>query len=141
MRSKQPARAEHLLRRRLGGFLVLMAAALMAGAQGLEAPADAVDALTLYQYRLLQVGSRLRGYPPEALKRRLEGTAIVALHVSAAGTLSRQTLVHASGHPQLDEHALALLAQAVPLTEIPTALQNRPFVVRVAVAFKLPADN
>jgi len=141
MRSKQPARPERLWRRRLGGFLALMAAALVAGAQYLEAPAGAAAALTLYQYRLLQVGSRLRGYPPEALNRRLEGTTIVALHVSAAGTLSRQTLVQPSGQQLLDEHALALLAQAVPLTEIPTALQNRPFIVRVAVAFKLPADN
>ena len=121
-----------------------MALAALSGAAQAQTPGTAeagVAALQLYQYRLLQVGTRLRGYPPEALRRRLEGTATVALHVSEAGTLSYQTLVHSSGQSVLDDHALALLALAVPLTEIPSALQNRAFIVRVAVAFRLPEDD
>ena len=141
MHSKPPAGLERLWRRQLAGFVALLAAALGALAQDLGPHADAAAAVALYQYRLLQVGSRLRGYPPEALKSRLQGTATVALHLSAAGSLTRQVLVESSGSPLLDEHALALLAQAVPLTEIPATLQNRPFIVRVAVAFKLPADH
>ena len=97
-------------------------------------------ALRLYQYRLLQVGTRLRSYPPEALVSRLEGTTSISLQVSAEGTLASQTIIQSSGHRILDEHALAVLAQAVPLTEIPSALHNRAFIVHIVVDFVLPKN-
>ena len=42
------------------------------------------------------------------------------------------------GHALLDQGALDLLARAVPLTEIPSTLQNKAFAIRIAIAFRLP---
>lgn len=137
MRSRRPA-AIDAVRQALSPFL-LAALVLASPAGSQEGGADA--ALQLYGYRLLQSGTRLRGYPPEARRLRLEGTATISLHVSAEGILTRQSVVQSSGHTILDEHALDLLARAVPLTEIPSALQNRPFIVRIAVAFALPEEQ
>ncbi|MBI2315476.1 MAG: TonB family protein [Betaproteobacteria bacterium] len=121
--------------------LALLAAPFLPlGAQAQEGDERAA-ALELYRYRLLRAGTRLRGYPQEALALRLEGQTGVLLHINGQGALARSTVTRSSGHRILDEHALALLAAAVPLTEIPTALQNTDFAVRVVVAFALPKDN
>jgi len=95
-------------------------------------------ALQLYGLRLLQTGSKLRSYPQEAVERKISGTALVELAIDAHGSLIRQTLLQSSGHALLDEHALAMLAKAVPVTEIPGNLKNAAFTIRVAVAFALP---
>lgn len=121
-------------------FRALLASLLLSAstlAQEIDVMAAAQQ---LYQYRLLQVGTRLRGYPPEALASRLEGSTTISLHISAEGALARQSVIQSSGHRILDEYALALLATAVPLTEIPSALHNRAFIVRVVVNFALPKD-
>lgn len=123
-----------LLRTLLATPFVSLAAAAQEGG-------EISAALELYQYRLLQAGTRLRGYPQEALAMRLEGQATILLHIDPRGVLARSTVIQSSGHRVLDQYALALLASAVPLTEIPSALQNRRFAVRVVVAFALPKDN
>ena len=119
----------------------LLASLLLSAATSAQETDEMAAALQLYQYRLLQVGTRLRGYPPEALGAHLEGATTISLHISAEGTLARQTVIQSSGHRVLDEHALALLALAVPLTEMPSALHNTAFIVRIVVAFALPKDN
>jgi protein TonB len=124
-----------LLLRALSASLLLSVSAAAQDAEAIGA------ALELYQYRLLQAGTRLRGYPPEALNSRLEGSTTVSVHISAEGALTHQAVIQSSGHRVLDEHALGLLALAVPLTEIPRALQNRAFVVRIVVAFVLPKED
>ena len=95
-------------------------------------------ALELYRYRLIQTGTRLRAYPRQAVEQRLEGMATVDLIIAGNGTIARATLTGSSGHASLDDYAMALLAEAVPLTEIPSALQNSRFALRVSIAFKIP---
>lgn len=123
---------------------VLLAAFVLAAptcAQTGGADASITAALELFQYRLVQTGMRVRGYPPQALRAKQTGTAVVAMRVAADGSLSGHRLVQSTGHAVLDDHAIVLLAQAVPLTEIPAALQNRAFVVRVAIAFVLSSQD
>ncbi len=96
------------------------------------------SALELYGIRLLQTGSRLRNYPEEAFREKLAGTAIVALAVGVNGNLERQTLLQSTGHRILDEHAMAMLAKAVPATEIPANLRTTAFTIQVSVVFALP---
>jgi protein TonB len=119
----------------------LFASLLLSVSAAAQDPEAIGAALQLYQYRLLQVGTKLRGYPPEAVNSRLEGSTTVSLHISAGGALTHQSVIQSSGHRVLDEHALALLALAVPLTEIPLALHNRAFIVRIVVAFVLPKEE
>lgn len=140
MRSRPPAAADAVTVRR-ALVLALLAAPLFPFAALAQEAEERAAALELYRYRLLRAGTRLRGYPQEALAQRLEGQTSVLLNIDGQGALARSTVTRSSGHRILDEHALALLAAAVPLTEIPAALQNKSFVVRVVVAFSLPKDN
>ena len=120
-----------------GPLLILaLAGALLCSPAGSAEPDR--SALELYGLRLLQTGSRLRSYPQEAVRDQLSGTAVVELSLDAQGRLERQRLVRSSGHATLDSHALAMLARAVPETEIPTTLGNTAFTIQVAVVFALP---
>lgn len=115
--------------------LVLACLLLPLAAAGAEPDRSALE---LYGIRLLQTGSRLRNYPEEAFREKLAGTAVVALAIGADGKLDRQTLLRSAGHAVLDEHAMAMLARAVPATEIPTNLRNTAFTIQVSVVFALP---
>ena len=119
---------------------LIMAPVALAQAPSVESALESTTAtaLELYRYRLLAAGTRLRLYPEAAVKQFLEGTAIVDLSVATDGSLKGLQLVRSSGHKLLDDAATATLERAVPLTEIPQALQNRIFSVRVVVVFKLP---
>ena len=120
-------------------LLALMLCSLALTAQAASPDGPELDAaLELYGARLLQTGARLRAYPAQAAERREEGTAQVDVTVGADGMLLRQELLRTSGYALLDAHALAMLAQAVPLTEVPRALQQRVFRVTVTVVFRLP---
>lgn len=104
--------------------------------RGQSAEIDA--ALQLYTYKLVQAGMKIRSYPAEAQTRAEEGTVTVQIRMSPSGKLQSANLIESSGHASLDRHALELLGQAVPMTEIPAALHNRAFEFRVVLSFKLP---
>lgn len=128
---------------RLGPAAVtLLLLAILAGAARAQSPEtqspETQAALQLYRYRLVQTGTKLRSYPADAVAQGLEGTAAVDIAISADGMPARITLVSSSGHAVLDSHGLDLLTRAVPRTEIPTALHNRAFALRVALVFVLP---
>jgi protein TonB len=122
----------------LQACLALPLAGLLAADAIAQSQAEIETALELYRYRLLQSGTRLRAYPPEALEQELEGTVSAELIIAGDGTLRSVTLLSSSGHAVLDQGALDLLARAVPLTEIPSTLQNKAFAIRIAIVFKLP---
>jgi len=128
-----PARRSALL-----ACLALPAGGLLAAAAFAQSQPEIETALELYRYRLLQSGTRLRAYPPEALEQELEGTVSLELIIAGDGTLRSATLLSSSGHAVLDQGALDLLARAVPLTEIPSTLQNKAFAIRIAIVFRLP---
>lgn len=120
--------------------------ALAAGAAASPAPAspsarplaEQEAALELFRARLMQAVRRHGGYPAQSLEQKLEGDVAFEVGVGADGALSRVDLARSSGHALLDRDAAGLLGRAVPLTEIPQALQNRPFVILVQLAFRLP---
>ena len=100
--------------------------------------AETDAALELYRYKLYQTGMKISSYPEEAIARGEEGTVTVEIRMNADGSLAGALLIESSGHAPLDHHALDLLARAVPMTDVPPALHNRPFTFRVAMAFALP---
>jgi periplasmic protein TonB len=99
------------------------------------------DALQLYGARLLQVSAKVRSYPEAAVAQQIEGTVQVNVTVGADGKLKQRELIRSSGHALLDEHALAMVETAVPLTEIPLALKNRQFLAMVTFVFSLAGQN
>ena len=119
------------------GIAALLVACLLQTSPAAGAEPDA-SALELYGIRLIQTGSRLRNYPEEAFREKLSGTAVVALAIGADGKLAQQTLLRSAGHAVLDEHSMAMLAKAVPDTEIPANLRNTAFTIQVSVVFALP---
>lgn len=138
MRSKPPAAADprrrHLLRR-LGAVTLIVPLRLAAQ----TATSEELDvALELYRLRLFQAIARLRAYPREALDQGLEGTAAFDLVISGAGSIKQLDIRESSGVPLLDREAAAQIRTAVPLTQIPLALQNKAFAIRLAIAFRLP---
>ncbi len=95
-------------------------------------------ALQLYRAMLLQSAMQRRGYPAQALARRLSGAVDIEITVGADGKLQHETLIGSSGHTLLDEDALGLLQLAVPLTAIPPALVGRAFRLTVSVNYAIP---
>lgn len=139
MRWKLPAGAD--LRRRLAlrGLLAWSCLCTVVPGFAREDTTGETDvALELYRLRLFQAASRLRLYPPEALERRLQGTTGLELVVAGDGSVKTLRMTASSGEPVLDEQAAALVRAAVPLTQIPLALQNRAFAIRLAIVFRLP---
>lgn len=122
--------------------IALAAPALPALAQTSPAAAQQEDeldaALQLYRARLLQTAQRRRSYPAEALEQRITGTVNVEITVSGDGRLKQKRLLTSSSHGSLDTHALQLLEEAAPLTEVPSALKGRAFRVPVTVNYVLP---
>lgn len=51
-------------------------------------------------------GNRPPSYPVEAIRRRLEGTVLLRLHIAASGRIERVEIVETSGHVVLDRAAV-----------------------------------
>ncbi len=125
----------------LSGFIAALSLTLvfvMPPTAHAQSQAEVEAALDLYIYRLVQSMTRVRSYPQQALDEQLEGDCAVELVVADNGTLKSVTIIAPTSHAILDEHALSLARRLVPLTEIPTTLQNKTFAVRFAMAFRLP---
>ena len=103
-----------------------------------QSQAEIEAALDLYVYRLVQSMRRVRSYPQQALDEGLEGDCAVELVLAQDGTLKSVTVIAPTGHAILDEHARDLARRLVPLTQIPSTLQNKAFAIRFAMAFRLP---
>lgn len=64
---------------------------------------------------------RLWSYPPEALARRQEGTALIRFTIDASGALTGYHVLTTSGSSPLDEGALAVIRAAAPYAPFPAA--------------------
>jgi TonB family protein len=132
-----PAGAFRLVRIAIAALGLALACAWPPAARA-QSQAEIEAALDLYIYRLVQSMRQVRSYPQQALDEQLEGDCAVELVLSQDGTLRSVTVITSTGHAILDEHARDLARRLVPLTEIPSTLQNKAFAVRFAMAFRLP---
>lgn len=126
--------------RRIALCLAWLAAGIFGQAlaqAGAISPAELTAAIEFYQYRLARAVTKVRTYPAAAREQAITGTTLVEFTVLANGELGSRTVAQSSGHALLDEAALETVARAVPLTEIPVALQNRAFGARIAIAFSI----
>jgi len=76
-------------------------------------------------------------YPRLALMRRLQGTTDIKLDVSADGNLKSLRVTRSSGFEILDEQALKMVKESMPLPALPDALRGHEFAIDIPVAFKL----
>jgi protein TonB len=79
-----------------------------------------------YESYLLQIRRKIESlwsYPPQAVSRRLEGSAVIRFTIDARGGLSDYYVTSTSGSPVLDEGALAVVRAASPFSPLPPAFK------------------
>ena len=74
-----------------------------------------------WQAQLMAHLERRKRYPAASRSRREEGTAQVHFSIDARGNVLSTKLVRSSGHPALDEAAVALVQRASPVPAPPAA--------------------
>ncbi len=104
---------------------------------------DGVNADDLRQYRisLAIAARRFKRYPALARERGWEGTAEVALTVSAHLREPDVALLRSSGHAALDRQAQEMMAQAARAAVLPESLKGRDFRIMLPVQFSLDGDQ
>ena len=107
-----------------------------AGRQGVSG-----DDLRQYRLSLASAARRFKRYPALASQRGWEGTAEVALNISASAPIPEVVLVRSSGRSVLDEQALEMLGQAARVTVLPEGLKARDFRIVLPVQFSLENDQ
>jgi protein TonB len=102
-------------------------------------PPSAPDPALLKAYGdvLAQAIGRRKNYPRLARIRNWQGTAELRLQLGTDGALKGLTVARSSGFPVLDEQALTMVKETVPLPEMPAALRGREFAITVPVVFRL----
>lgn len=104
--------------------------------QTLQLEGVSADGLREYRLALAREARRLKRYPLLAREKGWEGTVQVTA-VFAGALQPAVTLSQSSGHPVLDEQALAMITRAVQVAELPESLRGRSFRVLVPVQFSL----
>lgn len=106
-------------------------------------PHEAVSADDLRQYRvsLAIAARRFKRYPALARERGWEGTAEVALAISAHLPEPQAVLLRSSGHAVLDQQAQEMMVQAARATALPERLKGRDLRIVLPVKFSLEADQ
>jgi protein TonB len=101
--------------------------------------APSIDGKVLHDYGVLVSGAvaKKKVYPRLALMRRWQGTAQLKLQVAADGSLRSVNLVQSSGFEVLDDQAIKMVKDAMPLPNLPDSLRGREFAIDIPVAFKL----
>jgi len=95
------------------------------------------SAAVTWQGLLLGHLEQYRRYPRQAERLRQQGVAYVRFSVDRQGNASNIRLGQSSGHPLLDEEALATVRRASPLPPPPAEITGDPVEVMVPVTFFL----
>jgi protein TonB len=95
--------------------------------------------LSAYGQRLSSLVTSQRRYPPSAVRLRMEGTAVVRVHVRRDGSLATPPqLVTSSRYGVLDAEALRMVEAAAPFAPLPEghAQPSAEFVVPVRFSLR-----
>lgn len=79
--------------------------------------------------------ARKQAYPSHLLDQGIEGITKVELTIAANGAITAQEVVESSGHAQLDQETLELVARINPLPPLPE--DKSEFVVTIPVKYKV----
>jgi periplasmic protein TonB len=99
----------------------------------------AVDsaAIDAYIRTLSAEVAKVQRYPALARMRGWQGTAVLAITVSAAGNVLKSSVARSSGYAVLDEQALQMVSEAAPLPGSPTPFPGRALEIELPVVFRL----
>lgn len=96
------------------------------------------EGLRGYRLALAREARRFKHYPAQALAAELGGTVELRVTVRESGTPAEARLSRSSGVAVLDEAALDMLRQALPITLVPPSLQGQAFSISLPVVFEPP---
>jgi protein TonB len=81
--------------------------------------------------------ARHKTYPPEALKQKQEGSALVAFELARDGTVLSAQIERSSGFPLIDQAVLDMMLRASPVPPIPAAYTGERLSITMPVRFSL----
>lgn len=101
--------------------------------------AAAPDPLALagYNRALAAAVDRHKRYPRIALMRQWQGTVVLQLNIGVDGRVQEHRLARSSGHDVLDQQALEMLREAMPLPALPAQLAGVSLSVDIPVIFRI----
>ncbi|NHN89428.1 energy transducer TonB family protein [Acetobacter conturbans] len=110
------------------------APAQAAPAPGASSSKASHDPVT-WQGALLAQLEKFKRYPSDAMADRQEGVPTVTFSMDRKGHVLSVTLASSSGHPLLDQEAIALPRRAQPLPVPPDSVAGDPITLTVPVEF------
>jgi protein TonB len=101
--------------------------------------AQAADpaALAGYNRALAAAVDRHKRYPRIALIRQWQGTVVLQLNIGVDGRIQEHHLARSSGYEALDQQALDMLREAMPLPAMPAQLAGVSLSVDIPVIFRI----
>jgi protein TonB len=94
------------------------------------------NAFNAYVSRIRAKLNRLKKYPPAAASQRLGGIVTVNFTIDRGGNVITSRMVNGSGHPVLDQEAMALLKRCSPFPAMPKELTETTLNLTVPIQFK-----
>lgn len=76
-------------------------------------------------------------FPDEALKRKQEGTVLLSITIERDGQVLAASVAHSSGFPLLDQAALQMVRDAVPLPPFPANYSRDKGTVDVPIRYEI----
>jgi periplasmic protein TonB len=102
-----------------------------------HAPAADPNALAGYYRALAAAVDRHKHYPRIALIRQWQGTVVLQLNIGVDGRVQEHHLARSSGYEALDQEALEMLREAMPLPALPAQLAGVSLSVNIPVIFRI----
>ncbi len=80
--------------------------------------------------------NRHKRYPPEAAREGIEGTVTVSFLLGRSGAVLDKRIAVGSGHPALDEAALAAIGDSSPFPPFPDTLPLETLLLRLPINYR-----
>jgi protein TonB len=102
-------------------------------------PPPALDPAVLREYGTMvsTAVAKKKVYPRLAVMRHWQGVTDLKLQIAVDGAVKSLSITRSSGYEVLDDQAMKMVKDALPLPNVPEALRGREFAIDIPVAFKL----
>lgn len=132
---REPAAGERSARRREAPPPRLQAAAgIREDSAALYGPKGPYDAYLVEIRRKIE---DIWNYPPEAVSRKSEGSAVIRFTITASGKLAGYYVTSTSGSLILDEGALAVVRAAAPYAPLPAAFNLSRLHITATFSYRI----
>ncbi|MCB0353373.1 MAG: energy transducer TonB [Bdellovibrionales bacterium] len=103
----------------------------------LAPPEESVQERDDYLTLVLAALENAKQYPRRALRRRVEGTALLSLEIAKTGGLKQYSVEQSSGSEILDEEVREMVKRAHPFPPFPPELSESVITFKVPIQFQM----